>query len=156
VLIGPILKKTPYKLFKGKRPALNHLKVFGYKCFFLNNGKEQLGKFDSKANEGIFLGYAINSHAYRVYNKRLMIVEEFVHVVFYETNLVQQDQRPKIANEEDILQEKQTAAKLESAIGNQPTKKEIQSTEKATDNNLPKEWIEPRRLSKDNIIGDLK
>ena len=28
--------------------------------------------------------------------------------------------------------------------------------EKATDNNLPKEWIEPKGLSKDNIIGDIK
>jgi len=74
--------------------------------------KEQLGKFDSKADEGIFLGYAINSHAYRVYNKRLMIVEEYVHVIFDETNLVQQDQRPKIADKEDILQEKQTTAEL--------------------------------------------
>jgi len=86
VLIRPILKKTPYELFKGRRPALNHLKVSGCKCFILNNGKEQLGKFDSKADEGIFLGYAINSHAYRVYNKRLMIVEEFMHIVFDETN----------------------------------------------------------------------
>jgi len=32
-----------------------------------------------------------------------MIVEEFMHIIFYETNLVQQDQRPKIADEEDIL-----------------------------------------------------
>jgi len=67
-LIRPILKRTPYELSKGRRPALNHLKVFGFKCFILNNGKEQLGKFDSKAVEDIFLSYATNSHAYRVYN----------------------------------------------------------------------------------------
>jgi len=74
VLIRPILKKTPYELFKGRMPALNHLKVFGCKCFILNNVKKQLGKFDSKTDEGIFLGYGINNHAYRVYNKRLMII----------------------------------------------------------------------------------
>jgi len=38
--------------------------MFGYKCFILNNGKEKLGKFDEKAYERIFLGYATNSHAY--------------------------------------------------------------------------------------------
>jgi len=54
-----------------------------------------------------------------------MIVEEFVHVVFDETNQVQQDQRPKIEDEEDILHEKQIAAELESAAGNQPFEKEI-------------------------------
>jgi len=74
-LIRPILKKTPYDLFKGRRFILSHLKVFGCKCFILNNGKESLGKFDAKADEGVFLGYATQSHAYKVYNKRLMTVE---------------------------------------------------------------------------------
>ena len=58
-----------------------------------------------------------------------MIVEESVYIVFDETNLVQQDQRPKIADEEEIAQKKQTAAGLESTAGNQSGKKEIQSIE---------------------------
>jgi len=29
-------------------------------------------------------------------------------------------------------------------------------TEKVADSNLPKEWIEPKELSKDNIIGDIE
>jgi len=58
-----------------------------------------------------------------------MIVKEFVHVVFYETNLVHQDQRPKIADEEETAQKKQNAVGLESAAGNQSAKKEIQSIE---------------------------
>ena len=103
VLIRPILKKTPYELFKGKRPVLSHLKVFGCKCFILNNDKESLGKFDAKADEAVFLGYAIQSHAYRVYNKRSMTIEESMHVVFDETNPKLQDQVPKNADEEDLL-----------------------------------------------------
>jgi len=59
VLIRPILKKTSYELFKGRRPVLSHIKLFGRKCFILNNNKESLGKFDAKAGEGVFLGYAI-------------------------------------------------------------------------------------------------
>jgi len=53
VLIRPILKKTPYELFKGRRHVLSHLKVFRCKCFILNNGKESLGKFEAKADEGV-------------------------------------------------------------------------------------------------------
>jgi len=45
-----------------------------------------MGKFDEKADNGIFIGYSSNSHAYRVYNKRLMIVEECVHLVFDEVD----------------------------------------------------------------------
>jgi hypothetical protein len=58
VLIRPILKKTPYEIFKGRKPNISHFHVFGSKCFVLNNGKDNLGKFDAKANEGIFLGYS--------------------------------------------------------------------------------------------------
>ena len=55
VLIRPILKKTPY-------PNINYLRVFGCSCFVLNNGKENLGKFDEKTDHGIFIGYSLNSH----------------------------------------------------------------------------------------------
>jgi hypothetical protein len=47
------------------------------------NDKDNLGKFDAKSNEGI---YAINSKAYRVYNKRSLTIEESIHVVFDEVH----------------------------------------------------------------------
>ena len=52
----------------------------------MNNGKDNLGKFDSKAYEGIFLGYSLHGHAYRAYNRRIMLVEESMHIAFDETN----------------------------------------------------------------------
>jgi len=39
VLIQPILKKTPCELFKGRKPNISHLKVFGCKCFIYTMGK---------------------------------------------------------------------------------------------------------------------
>jgi hypothetical protein len=50
------------------------------------NDRDNLGKFDAKSDESIFLGYSTNSKAYRVFNKRTMVVDESMHVVFYETN----------------------------------------------------------------------
>ena len=38
-------------------------------------------KFDSRSDEGIFLGYSSISKAYRVYNKRTMKVMETVNVI---------------------------------------------------------------------------
>jgi len=81
-------------------------------------------------NEGVFLGYAIQSHAYRVYNNILMIVEEFMLVVFDETNTKFQDQVPKNADEEDLLQEHISAAEKPSTVENQSIEKEKQPTEK--------------------------
>jgi len=66
-------------------PNLSHLRVFGCKCFVLNNGKDKLDKFDAKADDGIFLGYSSNSKAYRVFNKRTLTVEKSIHLAFEET-----------------------------------------------------------------------
>ena len=100
VLIRPILKKTPYELFNGRKPNIEHLKVFGCKFYILNNGKENLGKFDEKADSDIFLGYSLSSHDYRVYKKRLMTVEESTHVIFEEANHTKQNSMKKYAEED--------------------------------------------------------
>ena len=45
-----------------------------------------MGKFDSRSDEGIFMGYSSTSKAYRVYNKRTMKVIETVNVVIDESS----------------------------------------------------------------------
>ena len=67
VLIRSILKKTPYELYKGRKPNISYLRVFGCKCYVLNNGINSLGKFDAKADEAIFLGYSLYNKAYKVF-----------------------------------------------------------------------------------------
>ena len=59
-----------------------------------------MGKFDEKADLGIFIGYSLTSYAYRIYNKRLMTVEESIHVVFDEVDR-RNNQIPKTSAEED-------------------------------------------------------
>jgi len=91
-MIRPILNKTPYELFKGRKYNIVHLRVFGCKYYVHNNGKDALGKFDPSSDEAIFLGYSSHSKAYKVFNKRTLCVEESVHVMFDETNsLVEND-----------------------------------------------------------------
>ena len=87
-LIRPILKKTPYELYNGRKPNISHLHVFECKCFVLNNDKDNLGKFDAKSDEGIFVGYSLHSKAFRIYNKRTKIIEESIHIAFNETNAI--------------------------------------------------------------------
>jgi hypothetical protein len=50
--------------------SIKHFKVFKSKCYIKNND-ENIGKYDDRADEGIFLGYATNSKGYRCYNKSL-------------------------------------------------------------------------------------
>ncbi|GJY36069.1 ribonuclease H-like domain-containing protein [Tanacetum coccineum] len=46
--------------------------------------KDHLGKFDGKADEGFFIGYSLNSKAFRAFNSRTRIVKENLHIRFSE------------------------------------------------------------------------
>ncbi|GKD79729.1 ribonuclease H-like domain-containing protein [Tanacetum coccineum] len=59
------------------------MKPFGCLVTILNT-IDHLGKFDGKADKGFFVGYSINSKAFRVFNNRTRIVEENLHVQFNE------------------------------------------------------------------------
>ncbi|BBH07107.1 Leucine-rich repeat protein kinase family protein [Prunus dulcis] len=62
--MGPHTKSTPYEIWKGKKPNVKHLRTFGSKCYIYKD-REYLGKFDARSDVGIFLGYSMNSRAYR-------------------------------------------------------------------------------------------
>ena len=62
-----------------KEAESKYFQVFGSKCYILND-RENLGKFDAKSDEGIFLGYSTTSRAYRVFNKRTKTVMESINV----------------------------------------------------------------------------
>ncbi|KAJ9556551.1 hypothetical protein OSB04_011165 [Centaurea solstitialis] len=83
-LIVMRFRRTPYELFRNRKPSIEHLHIFGCVCYILNN-KDNLGKFDSKSDDGIFLGYSSISKTYRVFNKRRQIIEETIHVKFDES-----------------------------------------------------------------------
>ncbi|GJS77227.1 putative ribonuclease H-like domain-containing protein [Tanacetum coccineum] len=75
VLVTKPHNKTPYELFLGRKPALGFMRPFGCPITILNI-IDHLGKFDGKADAGFFVGYSINSKAFRVFNRRTRIVEE--------------------------------------------------------------------------------
>ncbi|GJZ75310.1 retrovirus-related pol polyprotein from transposon TNT 1-94 [Tanacetum coccineum] len=83
VLVTKPHNKTSYELFLGRKPALGFMRPFGYLVTILNT-IDHLGMFDGKAHEGFFIGYSINSKAFRVFDSRTRIVKENLHVQFSE------------------------------------------------------------------------
>ncbi|GJV70166.1 putative ribonuclease H-like domain-containing protein [Tanacetum coccineum] len=83
VLVVKPHNKTPYELFHGRTPTLSFMRPFGCPVTILNT-IDHLGKFDGKANKGFFVGYSLNSKAFRVFNSRTRIVEENLHIRFSE------------------------------------------------------------------------
>ncbi|GJY76556.1 ribonuclease H-like domain-containing protein [Tanacetum coccineum] len=83
VLVIKPHNKTPYELFLGRKPTLSFMRPFGCPVTIFNT-IDPLGKFDRKADEGFFVGYSVNSKAFRVFNSRTRIVEETLHITFLE------------------------------------------------------------------------
>ncbi|GJV58000.1 uncharacterized mitochondrial protein-like protein [Tanacetum coccineum] len=65
-----------------KVPRQNNMYSFDLKNVVPSG--DPLGKFDEKADEGFFVGYSINSKAFRVFNTRTRKVEENLHINFLE------------------------------------------------------------------------
>ena len=76
----------------GQLASIKHFKVFGSKCYIKNND-DHLGKFDSRDDEGIFLGYEMNSEGYRCFNKRMHKLVDCIDVWIDEEAPVKDQQR---------------------------------------------------------------
>ena len=164
VLIRSSLDKTSYELWKNKKPNISYFKVFGSKCFILNT-KDNLGKFDAKSNVGIFLGYSSSSKAYRVFNKKTMVVEESAHVVFDESN--ESLERRENVNDDVGLDFSMGRFQIDDKVHQQEeeidSKKEKshfahspppQLEQGESNQKLPKEWKFVTNHPQDQIIGN--
>ncbi|GJR29176.1 ribonuclease H-like domain-containing protein [Tanacetum coccineum] len=83
VLVVKPHNKTLYELLHGRTPTLSFIRPFGCPVTILNT-IDHLGKFNGKDDEGFFVGYSLNSTAFKVFNSRIRIVEENLHIRFSE------------------------------------------------------------------------
>ena len=91
--------KTPFELWFGYKPTVKYFKIFGIKCYIRRD--DDIGKFDAKSDEGIFLGYSTKSKAYQCYNKRLRKIVESANVRVDEDS-VKSSRHCSYDSEEDI------------------------------------------------------
>uniref|UniRef100_A0A2N9H8V7 CCHC-type domain-containing protein n=1 Tax=Fagus sylvatica TaxID=28930 RepID=A0A2N9H8V7_FAGSY len=122
-------------------------------------GIDNLGKFDAKSDEGIFLGYSLNSKAYRVFNKRTMVVDESMHVVFDETNPFHiknnyDDEPISLDNKASSSNQVDSSENVKDQVD------EPQDEEKALpptkNEELPKSWNVVHSHPKELIIGEVE
>ncbi|GJX30183.1 gag-pol polyprotein [Tanacetum coccineum] len=111
--------KTPYELVHDKKPDLTFFRVFGALCYPTNDS-ENLGKFQAKADIGIFVGYAPSRKGYRIYNKRTRRLMETIHVTFDEMHQSMAPARMSSGPEPFIM----TPGQLNSGLA--PTDKELE------------------------------
>ncbi|RVW50731.1 Retrovirus-related Pol polyprotein from transposon RE1 [Vitis vinifera] len=127
-------------------------------------GQDNLGKFDAKSDVGIFLGYSTSSKAFRVFNKRTMVVEESIHVIFDESNNSLQERE----SVDDDLGLETSMGKLQiedkrqqEESGENPKKEDSplalpppQQVQGESSQDLPKDWKFVINHPQDQIIGN--
>ena len=59
--------KTPFEAWRGRKPSLNHLKVFGSICY-AHIPKVHRSKFGEASERCIFVGYSSMSKGYRIFS----------------------------------------------------------------------------------------
>nr|GEV68153.1 retrovirus-related Pol polyprotein from transposon TNT 1-94 [Tanacetum cinerariifolium] len=64
---------------EAETPTLSFMRPIGCHITILNT-LDHLGKFDGKSDDGFFVGYSLNSKAFRVYNLRTRKVDENLHI----------------------------------------------------------------------------
>ena len=80
---------TPYELWHGKKPSLDHLRVFGCKAY-VHIPDQKRSKLDAKSKPCVFIGYSDISKAYRFYDPASPSVIESRDAIFDES-LVHRD-----------------------------------------------------------------
>ncbi|RVW69235.1 Retrovirus-related Pol polyprotein from transposon TNT 1-94 [Vitis vinifera] len=110
----PRTRKTCYELWKGKKPSVKYFRVFGSRCYVLKD-HENLGKFESKSEEGIFLGYSSKIRAYRVYILSSKCIVESINVIV--DDIVSRsrecdDDRIDVSKDIEVIDEKSEDEKL--------------------------------------------
>ncbi|KAJ9557536.1 hypothetical protein OSB04_012150 [Centaurea solstitialis] len=99
-LVVKRFEKTPYQLL----PNIKFFHVFGCKCYVLND-REPVRKFNPKGDDAIFIGYAWDSVAHRVYIPRTQTVVVSTNVIqdkFKEELKIQAEASPNATITEEL------------------------------------------------------
>lgn len=84
-------------MWYGRFSKVGYFKIVGSKCS-IKRDDDSLGNFESRCDEGIFLGYSAHNKAYTCFNKRLKRVVESTKVKVDE--MLQPCEQQKEDNEE--------------------------------------------------------
>jgi transposase InsO family protein/DNA-binding transcriptional MerR regulator len=145
--------KKPYELWYGRPALIKNFKVFGSKCYIKNNN-ENLGKYDDRADEGIFLGYSTNSKGYRCFNKRLYKLVDCIDLKVYEGIPIREVRNIESATEDtaESKDEQVQESEKEDSESDEDTNTQADSNQQTTSN--PSSRITQKNHPASQIIGE--
>ncbi|CDF34864.1 unnamed protein product [Chondrus crispus] len=131
-------KMTPYHLWMKSVPNVGHLRVFGSKCWY-TLPKHNIQKLDARAKEAMFLGYAENTKAYKLWDGDLHKVIVSRDVTFDESTGGKSENNA-VASEASSPNEQQDSDESSNCS---PTAGENETTETVDQHVVEEEMIDP-------------
>ncbi|GJR59730.1 retrovirus-related pol polyprotein from transposon TNT 1-94 [Tanacetum coccineum] len=98
-IIIPTHEKMAYHIINDRKPSIKHFHIFGCTCY-LTRDRENLDKKKEKGDPCILVGYSTQSKGYRVYNKRIRLIVESIHLRFDE---IKEMSKTSVANDTSSL-----------------------------------------------------
>jgi hypothetical protein len=160
ILLRNNTDKTPYKLWKGRLANIKHFRIFGSKCYIKRINKD-LGKLDSRTDEGLLVGYSCSSKAYKCYNFKLRKIVESIDVRFDKSSFLKSKSKQKdqheIYDKHKMDEEVSETGETKAADNEQLNPTLIQGTtpsKSMTPSKTPSKRIQ-KNHPEEQIIGDL-
>jgi hypothetical protein len=105
---------TPHKVWSGKKPLLQHLRVFGCDAY-VHVPKENRSKLDNKDKKCIFIGYKDGVKGYKNWNLETKKIVYSQDVVFKEVKDVSKQKFPPMQDEPEKIELELDDAKSKSS-----------------------------------------
>ena len=109
----------PYEVWKGYKPNVNHLGIFGCSAY-AHIPKDERSKMDPKAKKSIFLGYGIGVKGYRLFDTDTSKVFHSRDVIFNETTSISEQGTEEVENQPLVEVECKTSAVMMMRIHKRP------------------------------------
>ena len=98
VLFWSVKTMTPYEVWKGYKPNVNHLHIFGC-CAYAHIPKDERSKMDPKVKKSIFLEYGIGVNGYRLFDTDTPKVFHSRDVIFNEIASISEQGTEEVENQ---------------------------------------------------------
>jgi hypothetical protein len=152
VMLRNNTEKTPYELWKGRPANVKHFRVFGSKCY-IKREDGRMGKFDSRVDKGILVGYSSTRKAYKCYNLRLKKVVKSINVTLDETSIPESKKEENQSMEQLFEEEDEKKEEEEDEDEYEENLIEVEEQVQQVSPKIPRKRVQKNHPS-DQIIGN--
>lgn len=149
-----VLEKCPNEIWYGKKPTLNHLRVFGCSAM-VHIPHQKRRKFDAKSEKMIFIGYCDESKGYRLYDPVKKVVTTSRDVIFFEDEFMALNNEKSVEEYWFLISKSENVTSSQETIDNDVDNDSLLFSSFTENNNEVGEEIESENIMSTTIHNEV-